>query len=298
MCGIYGILNLRGGGSPEQSWIDAMANLTIHRDPDDSAIHVDGELAIGIRRLSVIDLAGGHQPITNLDDMISVICNGEIYNFRALRNDLKRRGYRFKTRSDSEVLLHLYEEYGENFVRHLDDMFAFALWDSKKRTLYVGRDRLGIKPLYYFHDGQRLAFAFELKALLALPFIARKVSPLALREDLGLGYVPAPHSMIQGLSKLPQSQANHSEAEWCERILEALDAAVRSQMISDVPLGAFLSGGIDSSAVERTIDLHEVRKEDYTDHLLSLMNLEIWSRLYVDEVDHQDLTAQPTDLAA
>ncbi|MCI0345458.1 MAG: asparagine synthetase B, partial [Chloroflexi bacterium] len=162
MCGIYGIVRLDGQPA-DAAPLAQMARLTRHRGPDDEGIHHDGPCAIGMRRLSIIDLAGGRQPLANADGTLWLVANGEIYNFRELRRDLERLGHRFRTGSDCETILHLYAEYGDDFVRRLNGMFGFALWDAKRRRLLVGRDRLGIKPLYVLHDGKRLAFASEAK---------------------------------------------------------------------------------------------------------------------------------------
>ncbi len=225
----------------------------------------------GMRRLAIIDVAGGHQPIANEDETVTAICNGEIYNFRELRTALQAKGHRFKTNSDSEVIVHLYEEYGADFVQHLSGMFALALWDSTRKRLLLARDRLGIKPLYLTSNSGYLAFSSELKSILEIPGFEREIDPVALQEYLALGYVPAPLSMLKGIEKLPPgflliadqdgisrkrfwrlpdfTPKEKTEGEWANDIAEALEAAVVSQMVSDVPLGAFLSGGIDSSAV-------------------------------------------------
>jgi asparagine synthase (glutamine-hydrolysing) len=224
-----------------------------------------------MRRLSIIDLAGGHQPIGNSEGTIWVVCNGEIYNFRELRAELETRGHEFKTHSDSEVVLHGYAEYGDAFTQRLNGMYAFALWDSRCRRLLIGRDRLGIKPLYYLLHGNRLAFASEAKALLELPGVKAEVDSTALQAYLELGYVPAPLSMFKGIRKLPVAsllsvssgghsvstywhlpagtEAGPSAEDWVRMVRSRLEESVRMQMVSDVPIGAFLSGGIDSSAV-------------------------------------------------
>ena len=270
MCGIYGILN-RSGHRFAPSVIDDMGVAQRHRGPDDYGVFVDDELMFGMQRLAIIDVVGGHQPIANEDESITAICNGEIYNFRELRKELRSRGHVFKTDSDSEVIVHLYEEHGTDFVRHLSGMFALALWDSPRKRLLLARDRLGIKPLYISSNSSYLAFSSELKSILEIPGFEREIDPAALQEYLALGYVPAPLSMLKGIEKLPPgtlliadqdgvSQERYwqladskpiqkSEGEWASDIAEALEAAVVSQMVSDVPLGAFLSGGIDSSAV-------------------------------------------------
>lgn len=270
MCGIYGIIDL-SGAPVDARLLEAMGGVTRHRGPDDLGAHVDGPCAIGMTRLSIIDLSGGHQPIANEDETAWLVCNGEIYNFRELRRELEAAGHRFRTHSDSEVLLHGYEQWGDAVVERLNGMFGFALWDARRRRLLVGRDRLGIKPIYVHSDGHRLVFATEAKAILTLPGFERRVDPVALHSYLQLGYVAAPHSMFAGIRKLPVAtllaveggqvsercywriadRTDHasSEAEWVERVRDGIERAVKMQMVSDVPIGAFLSGGVDSSAV-------------------------------------------------
>jgi len=202
VCGIYGILNL--DRQPASSdFVARMGEMTVHRGPDDEGMHLDGPCAIGMRRLSIIDLAGGHQPLSSEDGTLWLVCNGEIYNFRDLRRELEAKGRRFKTGSDSETLIHLYAEYGDDFVRRLNGMFAFALWDARRKRLLLGRDRLGIKPLYLQDDGNRIVFASEAKAILALPGFKAVLDSDALRSYLQLGYVPAPQSIFHGIEKLP-----------------------------------------------------------------------------------------------
>ena len=271
MCGIHGILALGNGAVPTREQLHAMGNVTVHRGPDSEGIFLDKEVALGMRRLSIIDVSGGQQPIANEDESVWVVCNGEIYNFRELREQLKQKGHTFRTGSDAEVIVHLYEEHGDDCVMHLDGMFGFALWDKNRRRLLIGRDRLGIKPLYYFQDAQRLVFASEAKSILALPGISATLSDVALDQYLALGYVPSPHSIFGNIKKLPigtmmvvengqvsqrrywqfaiKPDRSPSMSEWQDSVREAMSDAVTSQMVSDVPLGAFLSGGIDSSAV-------------------------------------------------
>jgi asparagine synthase (glutamine-hydrolysing) len=270
MCGIFGLLNLDGSPA-ERAALQAMARVSVHRGPDDEGFHIDGACGIGMRRLSIIDLAGGHQPLSSADGSLVLVCNGEIYNFRELRRELEALGHRFATGSDSEALLHGYAQWGDDVVQRLNGMFGFALWDARRGRLVIGRDRLGIKPLYLYRDARRLAFASEAKALLALPGVEAAIEPSALHPYLSLGYVPAPASLFKGITKLPPAtllaiergrfeetrywriphamERDVPEAEWIERVRARLDEAVRMQMVSDVPVGAFLSGGIDSSAV-------------------------------------------------
>ena len=202
MCGIYGIFQLDGAPA-DPGLMPAMGRVTVHRGPDDEGYHADGPCAIGMRRLSIIDLAGGHQPLSNGDGTLWLVCNGEIYNFRELRRELEALGHRFKTASDSEVILHSYRQYGDEFIHRLNGMFGFALWDARRRRLIVGRDRLGIKPIYLYRDARRLAFASEAKALLTLPGVTAEIDPAALHSYLNLGYVAAPLSIFRGISKLP-----------------------------------------------------------------------------------------------
>lgn len=271
MCGIHGIVNLRGGSTPDPAWLDRMGDVTAHRGPDDHGKYVADGVAIGMRRLSIIDLSGGHQPISNADDTIWLVCNGEIYNFRSLRDELIGKGHRFKTKSDSEVVLHAYVEWGDDFISHVDGMFGFALFDRPRRRVIVGRDRLGIKPLYYLDDGERVIFASEAKAILEVPGVSAEVDPVGLHQYLSLGYAPAPLSILKGIEKLPvasllvieEGRAKvreywrlpprvdpaRNEKQWVRELLAELERAVTEQMVSDVPLGAFLSGGIDSSSI-------------------------------------------------
>jgi asparagine synthase (glutamine-hydrolysing) len=278
MCGIYGVLDLRHSGRQLPSVCDRMGAQLVHRGPDDEGRFGDGPLSFGMRRLSIIDVAGGHQPIANEDESVWIVCNGEIYNFRELRVELERAGHRFRTGSDTEVIAHLYEEHGDDCVTRLGGMFAFALWDRRRQRLLIGRDRLGIKPLYYFRDGERLCFASEIKALLVLPGIQARVFEPALQRYLALGYSTGEETLFAGICRLPPASTlsieqgrakvrrywtlplerdeQRSEAEWCELLRDELDRAVHAQMVSDVPLGAFLSGGIDSSAVVAMMARH------------------------------------------
>lgn len=277
MCGIHGIFQL--DGAPVQSaHLSAMGNVTRHRGPDDEGQHIDGDCGIAMRRLSIIDLDGGHQPISNADGSLVLVCNGEIYNFRELRAELQARGYHFKTGSDSEVLLHLYDAEGDDCVHRLNGMFDFAMWDARRRRLLIGRDRLGVKPLYVMQDGRRLAFATEAKALLALPGVRAEIDRDAVPGYLQLGYVAAPQTMFKGIRKLPPATLLAVEggqvrqwrywrmpasidrqpeaATWLARTRAQLERSVQMQMVSDVPIGAFLSGGVDSSAVVGFMSRH------------------------------------------
>lgn len=271
MCGIFGVVNLDGQEPIQPEILESMGNLIIHRGPDDAGAFVDGSAGIGMRRLSIIDVSGGHQPISNEDRTVWVVCNGEIYNYQALRTELENRGHRFQCESDTEVIVHLYEDYGDLLVTKLRGMFAFALWDSRHRRLLVSRDRMGIKPLYFHQDGRQLSFASEIKALLANPSLNREVDTHALGDYLSWGYVPAPRTLFKGISKLLPAHSlivdggrirteqywelrfdrveRLPEEEWAEAIREKLRETIQSHLISDVPLGAFLSGGLDSSSI-------------------------------------------------
>ncbi len=270
MCGIHGIY--RFDAAPvNPAELSAMGLVTQHRGPDDEGQHIDGPCGIAMRRLSIIDLSGGHQPLSNADGSLWLVCNGEIYNYRELRAELQAKGFHFKTGSDSEVLLHLYDAEGDDFVHRLNGMFDFALWDARRQRLLIGRDRIGVKPLYVMQDGQRLAFATEAKALLALPGVSAELDRSVLASYLQLGYVAAPGSIFKGIRKLPPAtllavergqvrewrywrlapgvRHDLDERGWIDRVRSELDRSVRMQMVSDVPIGAFLSGGVDSSAV-------------------------------------------------
>ncbi|MDQ2923017.1 MAG: asparagine synthase (glutamine-hydrolyzing), partial [Candidatus Dormibacteraeota bacterium] len=282
MCGICGV----AGGDPAggRELVERMCSAMVHRGPDDSgSVQVDG-VALGMRRLSIIDIAGGHQPMRNEDSSVWVIQNGEIYNHLELRDLLVAAGHTFNTQSDTEVLVHGYEEWGEEMVERLNGMFAFAVFDRRRGAVLLARDRMGIKPLHYAIEGKRLVFASELKALLRDPALRRGIDPAALDQYLAYEFVPSPASIVRGISKLQpaqmltwsvadgvqrlrrywspelgqdlemdervrSSQRMRSLDEECEELRSVLRESVRKELISDVPLGVFLSGGIDSSAV-------------------------------------------------
>jgi asparagine synthase (glutamine-hydrolysing) len=273
MCGILGIIEGDRAHPADQSTARGMAAALLHRGPDDEGFHFEGHVALGMRRLSIIDLPGGHQPIANEDETIWIVFNGEIYNYRELRAELQARGHRFRTRSDTEVIVHLYEEQGDRLVEHLNGMFAFALWDRRRERLLLARDRMGEKPLYYTHlaDGTFL-FASELKSLLTHPRLDRQLDLCALRKYLAYEFIPSPHSIIKNVKKLPpahrlvfergaaridrywqlsydEAKTEHSEAEAIEELRARLREAVRRRLVADVSLGVLLSGGVDSSAI-------------------------------------------------
>ncbi|MBN2102753.1 asparagine synthase (glutamine-hydrolyzing) [bacterium] len=268
MCGICGILYFDDRQKVSQSVLRSMCDTIIHRGPDDQGQVMLGQVGLGMRRLSIIDLSTGHQPIANEENTLWIVFNGEIYNFKRLRKELENLGHQFKTRSDTEIILHGYEEWGEDVCQRLNGMFVFAVWDQKNKILFLGRDRLGIKPLYYYQDDQKLVFGSELKAILKCPGLDCTLDPVALNNYLTFEYIPAPRSIFREIRKLRPGhwlrwQADQlmdqfywklapcensiSEAEAGEKLSVLLNDAVRLRLISDVPLGAFLSGGLDSS---------------------------------------------------
>ncbi len=273
MCGICGAVWVDRASALAAKELRAMLDRLAHRGPDDSGEYFDDHAALGFRRLSIIDLSGGHQPLANEDGSVWTVFNGEIYNFPALRRRLEAKGHQLRSKGDTEVLVHLYEDEGTRMFSLLRGMFALAIWDVRHRTLILARDRMGQKPLIYRHDGQRLLFSSELKGLLALPegVVPRRVDPIALDHYLTYGYVPQPRTILSGISKLPpasfavwhegtltvepywQPHWNEERRGSIESDVEELQStlldAVREQMISDVPLGAFLSGGVDSTII-------------------------------------------------
>jgi asparagine synthase (glutamine-hydrolysing) len=271
MCGFAGILDLSAApDAGRRAVLEAMTRTLVHRGPDDEGAFHDPYVALGHRRLSIIDLATGRQPLDNEDGSIWVALNGEIYNYRDLRALLEGKGHGFKTRSDTETIVHAYEEWGDSCVERLRGMFAFALWDRPRRRLLLARDRIGKKPLYYAALGKRLIFASEIKALLAFPGLGRALDLEAVSDYLSLLYVPRDKTIFRCIRKLlpghflvadPNGTSVRpywdlrfapeptSESEAAERVAELLRDAVRIRLASDVPLGAFLSGGLDSSAV-------------------------------------------------
>ncbi len=275
MCGITGWANLDASTPPPEGakqLLHSMCERMVHRGPDAEGLLVSTGVALGMRRLAIIDLVTGEQPAFNEDHSVAVILNGEIYNYRELRADLESRGHSFRSASDTEVLPHLYEEYGKNMVQHLNGMFAFALWDATQQRLFIARDRFGEKPLYWGVFGNQLLFASEPKVLLAHPDVRPSLNLNALRQYLSFDYIPAPLSIYEGVNKIPAAhtltleagqvsverywclsyqtkQPVPDEAEAAKRLEELLAESVRMRLVSDVPLGVLLSGGVDSSAV-------------------------------------------------
>jgi len=271
MCGIAGLVYTDPQHPVDRDLLERMTGAMTHRGPDAGGLHLWRGAALGHRRLSIIDLATGDQPIFNEDRTKAVILNGEIYNFAELRAELEARGHRFATRSDTEAIVHAYEEYGPRCVERLHGMFAFALWDESQRRLLLARDRVGKKPLYYTYDGEHLAFASELKALLQDPAMKREVRLESIDDYLSFGCMQAPTTILKGVHQLEPAhvlvwtrgrisvseywdvprdgRALGGETEALQRFGDVFDDAVRARLVSDVPLGAFLSGGVDSTAV-------------------------------------------------
>ena len=281
MCGICGAAWTDDGRPLGEDDLGQMVARLAHRGPDDAGTRRDDHSALGFRRLSIVDLAGAHQPLSNEDGTVWTVFNGEIYNFPALRRRLEARGHALRSAGDTEVLVHLYEDEGENLFSHLRGMFALAIWDSARRTLLLGRDRLGQKPLVYTFDETNIIFASELKSLLAVPAVARRIDPSALDRYLTYGYVPHPRTILRGVHKLPPGHlavwrdgklrlSRYWEPDWdaeveaepredADRLRALLDEAVAEQMVADVPIGAFLSGGVDSTIVAGLMQRHSGR---------------------------------------
>ncbi len=280
MCGIVGYLDLFGE-TCDHELLNAMNDQIIHRGPDDEGYYFSNEIGFGFRRLSIIDLTKGHQPLANEDESIWLLFNGEIYNYKTLRKELLDKGHEFKTETDSEVIVHLYEEYGTDFVKMLRGMFAIAIWDNQARRLVLARDLFGIKPLYYAAGDRYLAFGSEIKSLLKIPAVSREIDREAFWNYLTFQYVPEPNTMFEGVKKLPPAHYLVVEnGDWeirryeqldfqpqdlplsyfVEGTIDALRESVRVHMNSDVPRGAFLSSGVDSSAIVALLkELEEVQ---------------------------------------
>jgi asparagine synthase (glutamine-hydrolysing) len=273
VCGICGVIHFDRQRNVERAVLEAMNNQILHRGPDDAGFYVSGNVGLAMRRLSIIDLKTGQQPISNEEGTVWIVYNGEIYNHSKLRSRLEARGHHYRTKSDTETIVHLYEEYGRDCVRHLRGMFAFAIWDERRRRFFAARDRLGIKPFYYRRDGRAFLFASEIKSLLAHPSVRAELNRDVLPEYLAFGYLSGEETLFAGIRKLlpghtleldeagtlriepywdipsSVSEATHSEKYYVDNYREMLDDAVASHLMSDVPLGVFLSGGLDSSAI-------------------------------------------------
>ena len=272
MCGICGKLEFDIEANVAPNLLKQMADAIVHRGPDDEGYYLKGQIGLGFRRLSIIDLSGGHQPLANEDDSIWIVFNGEIYNYQELRVLLLAKGHVFKTQSDTEVIVHLYEEYGRDCLEKLRGMFGFAIWDSKKKSLFLARDRVGIKPLYYYLGEHFLSFGSEMKAILVDPAVRREIDPAMIDRFLTYFYVPGPSTLLRNFFKLEpghwllvqdgkiQIQSywdidflpadDHQSPEALEqKVVDLLDETVQLHMISDVPVGFLLSGGVDSTAM-------------------------------------------------
>jgi len=330
MCGIVGFLTSRAVDIPEYEILKKMRDVLSHRGPDDVGEYIrplnekGPYVFLGHRRLSIIDLAGGHQPLSNEDGTVWVVFNGEIYNFKELREKLKGRGHQFRTRSDSEVIAHAYEEYGENCFRYFNGMFAIGIWDGKRNRLVLARDRLGKKPLYYSDINETFLFASELKAIMLYPAFSRKVDPLSLTKYLFYEFIPCPHTIFKDAKKLPPAsylvwneggmevkeywspfdsqkvEEKVSETEATLRITELLRQSVKRRLISDVPLGIFLSGGIDSSAVTALAQEEDPGKIEtfsigFEDTSFDESRYALLASKHLG-TKHHDQTMRPTDL--
>jgi len=273
MCGICGILYPGADRHVDRSVLATMNRQIAHRGPDDDGFFVEGNVGLAMRRLSIIDLKTGHQPISNEDENLWIVFNGEIYNHTELRAELERRGHRYRTRSDTETIVHLYEEYGHGCVKYLRGMFAFVIWDRRYKTLFAARDRLGIKPFYYLFDGKTLLFGSEIKAILSYPGIRAELNTGNLAEFLAFGYLSGSQTMFAGINKLlpghtlevdtaghlniasywdlgvPVDDTVRPREYYVKTYRELLESSVSSHLMSDVPVGVFLSGGLDSSAI-------------------------------------------------
>jgi asparagine synthase (glutamine-hydrolysing) len=273
MCGIAGIASFAGRPEPEASRLLAMVATLVHRGPDDDGFDIDGSVALGMRRLAVIDVDGGAQPVFNEDRTVRAVFNGEIYNYRALRERLTARGHRFRSASDSEVIVHAYEEYGLDFPKHLNGMFAISLHDTRSGRVLLVRDPVGVKPLYYSFGNDELVWGSEVKAILACGTVQKRLDVDALADLIAWEYVPGPHTLFATIRKLEpghfleidlarpecrpvpywdvpeQDTTERSDSDWETLVTDQIRRSTRMQMVSDVPLGAFLSGGVDSSLI-------------------------------------------------
>jgi len=326
MCGICGFYQYKTHKSADTHVLLDMLHVLQHRGPDGFGTYVDRDLALGMRRLSIIDLKGGNQPISNEDGSILTVFNGEIYNYRELRDQLADRGHRLVTSSDTEVLVHLYEEYGDECVHLLRGMFAFAIWDLRFRRLFIARDRLGIKPLYFTHTDGELIFGSEIKAILQHPSVRRDLDVEALTNFLSLRYVPAPQTMFKGIHSLPPGcslacdhrgvkmnrywdllfaepgKDDRHEKGYAEELEALLRESVGLHLVSDVPFGAFLSGGVDSSTIvalmsellQKPVKTYSVGFDGDGESFSELP----YARLVAKEfhTDHHEVVIRPADL--
>jgi len=283
MCGICGMFYPDAQQRADRGVLSEMNAQIAHRGPDDDGFFVEGNVGLAMRRLSIIDVKTGHQPLSNEDERIWIVYNGEIYNHQELRADLEAKGHRYRTKSDTETIVHLYEEYGRDCVKYLRGMFAFAIWDRRDGKLFVARDRLGIKPLYYLFDGKKFLFGSEIKTILTYPGVKAEFNPATIAEYLSFGYISGEESMFRGIKKLlpghtlelnergeivikpywdmpfGEEKERRPAQFYVKGYRELLEECVASHLMSDVPLGVFLSGGLDSSAVAALTT--KIRKE-------------------------------------
>jgi asparagine synthase (glutamine-hydrolysing) len=328
MCGICGVYEYKKRRPVARQIPYDMLRVIRHRGPDDEGVYLDSDLALGMRRLSIIDLASGKQPISNEDGSVVVVFNGEIYNYQELKAQLRQRGHVFATASDTEVIVHLYEECGEECVRQLRGMFAFAVWDVRHRRLFLARDRLGIKPLYYTQADERLVFGSEIKAILQHPEVRARLDVEGLSNFLSLKYVPAPQTMFSDILALPPGHALTCDAKgvkvwpywdlsfsshtggqmreeiYAEQLEELLRESVKIHLMSDVPFGAFLSGGLDSSTIvalmsqflERPVKTFSAGFEGEGEAFSELPYARIVAKRY--QTDHHEVLIRSQDLVA
>jgi asparagine synthase (glutamine-hydrolysing) len=284
MCGITGYINLNRGRNIDPAVLKSMTDVIHHRGPDDEGFYIDQNVGLGFRRLSIIDLHTGHQPLSNNDESITIVFNGEIYNYQEQREMLKKKGYTFKSVTDTEVILYLYEEHGIDCVKYLRGMFGFAIWDKKKQQLFCARDRFGIKPFFYYHDNEKFVFGSEIKSILKAENIDKTLDVDALDSYFAYGYITGDLSVYKNIRKLQPSHSllislgdkpkisinryweinfepdySKTESQWIEEIQGCLAETIKLHMIADVPLGAFLSGGIDSSSVVSIMAKHSAQ---------------------------------------
>src|SRR5262245_13111367 len=325
MCGIAGVLSLRGE-PVERTLLERMIGRVRHRGPDDVGTHVSRNVGLAHARLSILDLAGGAQPMHNEDRSVSIVFNGEIFNYVELREELRRRGHRFRTQCDTEVLLRLYEDEGTDCVRRLNGQWAFAIWDAVRQRLLLSRDRLGVRPLFYTVADQRLLFGSEIKALLAVPGVSREIDLTALDQIFTFWVSLPPRTAFAGIRELPpghsmtvhdgrlqvaphwkldfgdlEAPQERSEEDAAEQLLELLRDATRIRLRSDVPVGSYLSGGLDSSIV--TALIRKLDAAALTTFSVSFEDVELDESPYQDEVvralgtEHRRLVCTRGDIA-
>lgn len=317
MCGIAGVVTFQSIPAISNELLKSMVDTLYHRGPDEAGLAIHGNAALGMRRLSIIDLSGGSQPIYNENKSIWTVFNGEIYNFPELKNELTSKGHIFKTNSDTEVIVHGYEEWGIDFPKHLNGMFAIAMHDINKNKFFLVRDHIGIKPVYYAFNNKRIIFGSEIKAILESKLVEKELDMNSLGEFLSWEYIPGESTLIKSIKKLEPGKyleidisnpkcnpkeywdvpfhgniQNISEAEWIEKIDWQIKKSTKMQMISDVPLGAFLSGGVDSSLIVASMGSAQTFSIGFDDPTYNELN---WARKVADHlgVDHKDEIIKP-----